>query len=73
MQGITDNGYIHNHTFKSLLLQEKEEVKVKGFVGFFNITPPPYFRIFNTILCVGYSAVLNARIVSLKLYDWHVV
>lgn len=72
MQSIANNGYIHNHTFKSLLLQEKEEVKGKGFVGFFNITPP-YFRIFNTILCVGYSAVLNARIVSLNLYAWHVV
>ena len=71
MQGITNNT-ISNHTFKSLLLQEKEEVKGKGFVGFFNITPP-YFRIFNTILCVGYSAVLNARIVSLRLYAWHVV
>lgn len=71
MQGITNNT-ISNHTFKTFLLQEKEEVKGKGFVGFFNITPP-YFRIFNTILCVGYSAVLNARIVSLKLYDWHVV
>ena len=72
MQGIANNT-ISNHTFKSLLLQEKEEVKGKGFVGFFNITPPPYFRIFNTILCVGYSAVLNARIVSLNLYAWHVV
>ena len=39
MQGITNNT-ISNHTFKSLLLQEKEEVKGKGFVGFFNITPP---------------------------------
>ena len=72
MQGITNNGYIHNHTFKSLLLQGTEEAKGKGFVGFFNITPP-YFRIFNTILCVGSSAVLNARIVSLNLYAWHVV
>ena len=42
MQSIANNGYIHNHTFKSLLLQEKEEVKGKGFVGFFNITPPVF-------------------------------
>ena len=61
MQGIAIKT-IDNH---ALLLQGKGEAKGKGFVGFFNITPP-YFRIFNTILCVGYSAVLNARIVSLK-------
>ena len=42
MQGITNNGYIHNHTFKSLLLQGTEEAKGKGFVGFFNITPPVF-------------------------------
>ena len=41
MQGITNNT-ISNHTFKSLLLQEKEEVKGKGFVGFFNISPPVF-------------------------------
>ena len=38
MQGITNT--ISNHTFKSLLLQEKEEVKGKVFVGFINISPP---------------------------------
>ena len=44
MQGITNNT-ISNHTFKSLLLQEKEEVKGKGFVGFFNISPPRILEI----------------------------
>ena len=52
MQGIANNT-ISNHTFKSLLLQEKEEVKGKGFVGFFNISPPPYFRIFNIVLRIA--------------------
>ena len=42
MQSIANNGYIHNHTFKSLLLQGTEEAKGKGFVGFFNITPPVF-------------------------------
>ena len=39
MQSITNNT-ISNHTFKSLLLQGTEEAKGKGFVGFFNISPP---------------------------------
>ena len=61
MQGIV-NSNIDNHAFKSLLLQGKEEVKGKGFVGFFNISPPPYFRIFNIVLRI----VSIAQIVLLK-------
>ena len=41
MQSITNNT-ISNHTFKSLLLQGTEEAKGKGFVGFFNISPPVF-------------------------------
>ena len=38
MQGIAIKT-IDNH---ALLLQGKEEVKGKGFVGFFNISPPVF-------------------------------
>ena len=50
MQSIANNGYIHNHTFKSLLLQGTEEAKGKGFVGFFNI-PPPRILEFLILFC----------------------
>lgn len=48
MQGIAIKT-IDNH---ALLLQGKEEVKGKGFIGFFNISPP-YFRIFNIVLRIA--------------------